>query len=155
MTVESPNLVLVVRGGHHTCAIDLARVVEIMRPLAVQPVAGAPALVQGLSGIRGAPIPVVSLAGLIGLGDDSSTRWVVIRTGPRKVALAVEEVLGIRRLPESARSAMPPLLRDAAAGAIDAIGALDSELLFVLHSARVIPGELLASLVREERNGGV
>jgi hypothetical protein len=46
---------------------------------------------------------------------------------------------------------MPPLLRDAAACALEAIGALDSELLFMLNSAGVVSEKLLAPLTSEER----
>lgn len=52
---------LLVRFAAHTCALDLAQVVEIMRPLPIERVAGAPDLVRGLAVIRGVPVPVVGL----------------------------------------------------------------------------------------------
>jgi len=45
---------------------------------------------------------------------------------------------------------MPPLLRDAAAGLVEAIGTLDSELFFVLNTASIVPDEFLESLAGQE-----
>jgi purine-binding chemotaxis protein CheW len=142
---------LLVRGATHTCALNLTNVIEIMRPLPIEPVAGAPEMVLGLSVIRGVPVPVVALAALFNAGGGLSTRFVVMRTGGRQVALAVDAVLGIREFTPSVCQAMPPLLRDAAAGAVETIGALDSELFFVLNTASIVPEELLESLADRER----
>jgi chemotaxis signal transduction protein len=60
--------------------------------------------------------------------------------GERRVALAVAQVLGIRTLDSGP---LPPLLR---ADALLAIGTLDSELLLVLNSARLIPDEAWEAL---------
>jgi purine-binding chemotaxis protein CheW len=129
----------VVRAAGHTCALNLAHVIEIMRPLPVVPVAGAPAMVLGMSVIRGVPVPVVSLPALFGGDTGACTRFVVVRAGARQAALAVEEVAGIRKFDRAALEAMPPLLRDAAQGAVENIGALDSELFFVLNTAGMVP----------------
>lgn len=149
---EGPvDRVLVVRAGHHTCALNLAHVLEVMRSMPVEPVAGAPEVVQGVSRIRGTPVPVVVLRTVLGLSSGAFTRLVMLRAGERRVALAVDEVIGIRRFPRTGRSPMPPLLGEAAAGAIETIGALDSELLLILNSARIVPGELLESMPIAER----
>ena len=147
----SAALVLVARGAGHTCVLNLTQVIEIMRPLPVEPLANSPEIVLGLSVIRGTGVPGVSLAALFGASGDLFSRLVIIRVGDRRVALAVDDVLGIREFPRAALGAMPPLVQEAGAGALEAIGALDSELLFVLNSANVIPDELLASLAGEER----
>lgn len=144
----SASPILVVRVARHTCALDLAHVIEIMRPLPVSPVAGAPEIVLGLAIIRGAPVPVVDFAALFGAEGGPCTRWVLVRAGDRRVALAVDEVPGIHALSHSALNAMPPLLQGAAAGALDTIGTLDSELLFVLKSAGIVGEELWTSLER-------
>jgi purine-binding chemotaxis protein CheW len=74
-----------------------------------------------------------------------------VRTGAKRVALAVDAVLGIRELAPSVSQALPPLLRDAVGGAVATIGALDSELSFVLDTARLLPDELLESIAGQER----
>jgi len=132
---------LLVRVATHTCALDLAHVVEIMRPLPIEPLAGAPEMVRGLSAIRGVPVPVVALGALFNAGSEGCGRFVVVRTGGKQVALAVDAVLGIRELAPTVFQAMPPLLRDAAMGVVDAIAALDSELHFVLNTASIVPDD--------------
>jgi len=94
-------------------------------------------------------MPVVDLAGVFGDTASSPTRLVVIRTGSRYVALAVDSVLGIHRLPAQAASELPSLLRDAAAGVVERIGTLDEELLLVLNTSSIISDEVWNSLTAE------
>ncbi len=141
---------LVFRAAGHTCALNLAHVVEIMRPLPVEPVAWAPDMVRGLSAIRGVPVPVVALGALFHAGSAASGRFVVVRTGSRQNALAVDAVMGICELAPYVQQARPPLVRDAAMGAVDAIAALDSELYFVLNAARIVPDERWQPLAIQE-----
>lgn len=139
---------LLVRSGARLCAFPVRHVVETMRPLPVEPAGQAPAaFILGLTVIRGAPVPVVKLAALLGDGDSpAASRYVTLRVGERRVALAVEEVLDLRELDASAFEEMPPLLREGAGGAVEAVGALDSQLLLVLRAARLIPEEVWQAL---------
>jgi purine-binding chemotaxis protein CheW len=110
-----------------------------MRPLAVAPLPGAPAFVRGLSVIRGRPVPVVDLGALLSSSEPSKpTRFVTLRLDGRCVALAVEAVLSIQELPGTL-SSLPPLLAEASAEAVSAVGMLDAELILVLEAARLVP----------------
>lgn len=134
-----PQLALFCRARARLCALPLNDVVETMRPLPVTGVPGVPPFVRGVSVIRGAPVPVVDVGGL--LGDPPSagaTRFVVLRLGERRVALAVEEVLGLRELSSQQRSELPPLLKDAG-DVVSRVATLDAELLLVLATARLVP----------------
>jgi purine-binding chemotaxis protein CheW len=143
---------LVVRVHTGLAALSLSEVLEIMRPLPVEPVAGMPASVLGLSVIRGKPVPVVHLGTLLGsAGPADPTRFVTIRVAGRRVALAVDEVLGVRTLDPAAFDRLPPLLRDAQGDAIEAIGALDRHLLVVLNGARVLSEEISSALGASEK----
>lgn len=138
---------LVCRVGGLLCALPFEQVVESMRPLPVESLPGAPPFVRGLSMIRGVPVPVVDLAAALGTGNFTDpTRFVSIRVGQRHVALAVEGVLGVRDLPASSLRELPPLLGEAGAGVIAAIGALDSAFLLVVQAARIVPEALWESL---------
>lgn len=96
MIAAPAPLTLVFRSDSHICALPLSQVVEILRPLTVKPIADAPAAVQGLSVIRGQAVPVVDMAVLLMGSSGLRGRWIVVRTGKRRVALSVESVLGIR-----------------------------------------------------------
>lgn len=130
---------LVTRVPGRLCAFDLAHVVETMRPLPVEPVAGAPAFVLGLALIRGIPTPVIDLAAWMGVPPSPPTRFVSVAAGGRHVAIAVTAVTGVRRLDASALQTVPPLVREAAPGHVQLVGSLDADLLVVLGAARLLP----------------
>jgi purine-binding chemotaxis protein CheW len=127
-------------------------VVETTRPLPVEPIRGASdkalALVDGLAMIRGAPVPVVDARKLLGVQGAAATRFVVVRAAQRRVALAVDAVIDVRRIDTAALPGLPPLLGSAQRDAVSAIGALDAELLIVLDSARVLPDDSWRALER-------
>jgi purine-binding chemotaxis protein CheW len=109
-------------------------------------------VVRGLSLIRGAPVPIVDLAKLLGDGEGSvPTRFVTVRTGQRNVALSVDAVLGIRDIAPAMQSDLPPLLRDARREIVDAVSILDTELLLVLKAAKLLPEEVWDLLDRQEQ----
>ena len=140
---------LIVRSGSHKCAFNLLDVVEIMRPVPIEALAGAPEVVGGIAIIRGNPTPVFELAVLLGENSQgNSARFVAVRTGERTVALLVDEVLGAREIPLTLRHQMPPLLSQARSEFVEAVATLDEELLLILGAAGLLSeeaGRLMAS----------
>jgi purine-binding chemotaxis protein CheW len=137
---------LLCRAGALLCAVPIEHVIETMRVLPVEPVAGAPPHVLGLSLIRGAPVPVIDTGLLVGERATRAERLVTVRTGDRTIALAADAVLGIASLSSGELGDLPPLLRDAAADTVEAIGTRDAELLFFLRAARLVPESMLDRL---------
>jgi len=137
---------LMCRVQSWTCALPLPHVLETMRPLPVIPVSGAPRFVSGLAIVRGTPIPVLDAARLIGLEHSNPTRFVIVKIGSRQFALAVDSLLDIRAVPAESLQQSPPLLGEACAEVSAAIGTLDSELLLVLRSARLMPESVWTQL---------
>jgi purine-binding chemotaxis protein CheW len=145
MTSDFPDrvTVLIARLGSRLCALPLECVIECLRPLPVEAVPGTPPFLLGLSVIRGSPVPVVDLNALVGGSCDSRpTRFVLLRLGPRRVALAASGVVGVRRLGGEALRALPPLLHGAGDETVAAIGVLDEQLLFLLQPARIVPDDV-------------
>ncbi len=147
---SEPNLIC--RVASRLCALSLKHVAETMRPLPVEAVAGMPQFVLGIAVIRGSPVPVVDgVRLLVAAGEPSkATRFVVIRVGERRVALAVGSVLGIRSLEAASLGGLPPLLGDANADVVAALGTLDSDLLLVLEGSRMLPASAWAALAADE-----
>jgi purine-binding chemotaxis protein CheW len=139
---QMAGAMLVTRVGGVACALPIAHVVETTRPLPVEPIGAgdaALALVDGLAMIRGEPVPVVDARRLLGVPGAAATRFVIVRAAQRRVALAVDAVLEVRRIEAGELPGLPPLLGGARRDLVTAIGALDAELLVVLDSARILP----------------
>jgi purine-binding chemotaxis protein CheW len=138
---------LLVRAGSRVCALPLASVIETMRPLPVETVRGAPPLVLGLAIVRGTPVPVVDLAALIGVEERGvATRFVSLRAGARTVVLAVDSVMGVRELDRGELQQVAPLLGPSVVEVVQAVGALDRDLLMVLDAGRTLSEALWQSL---------
>lgn len=138
---------LLCRAESIVCGLRIESVAETMRPRPVEPISGVPEVVSGLAIVRGAPVPVVDLARL--LGEHSATRparFVILKTDGGRVALTVSEVIGIRTLEASSLAGLPPLLRGARADLVGAVGALDSQLLLVLEGGRLLPDSAWSEL---------
>jgi len=130
------------RIGNQLCALPLSHVVETMRPLPVRPMPGMPDFIAGLALVRGMPLPVVDAAVLTGQTAGPATRFVTLQVGARQVVMAVQEVVGIRAMAAEPFHDMPPLLGRAQGDVVAAIGTLDSEFLWLLDAARIVPADV-------------
>jgi len=147
---RSTGPLLIFRAKELVCALPLATVEEIMRPLPVKPLEGAPPFVAGISVVRGAPVPVVDAGTLLSGETSSPRRLIALKVANRRAALAVDDVLGIRTLPPETLSDLPPLLRDGRRDVIELIGTLDADLLLVLRSGRLVPDSVWTRLEWQE-----
>jgi purine-binding chemotaxis protein CheW len=151
---ESKDRFLLCRIGSRIGALALKDVRETMRPLPIEPLTGMPPFVLGVAIVRGLPAPVVDAGGLLNacaspsrpMISSSSARFVSLKLGERTVALAVDAVLDIRSLAAGILADIPPLLRVAGAEQMAVIGALDTQLLFVLEAARLIPESVWSAI---------
>ena len=133
------------------CAVPLAHVIEIMRPLPVESLSGVPAFVSGVAIIRGIPTPVVDLAAVLGTPNEAAERFVTMRVGDKQVALSVNAVLGVRDLDTMMTSQkLPPLLQRASKDLVETIGTLDEQVLMVLRAGWELPDEAWQVLTGQE-----
>ena len=100
--------------------------------------------------VRGVPTPVIDMGVVLGAPEGAISRFVTLRVEARQVALAVSMVLGVRYLDEATVQTLPPLLKGASLDAIEAIGALDAQMLLVLRSSWKLPDELWQAVAREK-----
>jgi purine-binding chemotaxis protein CheW len=140
--------------GAKVCGLQLAQVIETMRPLSAEPLAHMPSFVTGLAQIRGRATPVIDARKLLGSPSASAAeRYVTLgvdaRHGARAVALAVDAVLGVRKLEALTLDSLPGLLSEEHAGLVTAVGVLDAELLLVLEQARLLSEAAWQTLERE------
>ena len=140
--------VFVVMVGARACAFPLHHVAETMRPLPIEPVAGTPGFVRGVSVIRGIPTPVVDLKALLDNSENSSSygRFVTLKLDARQVVIGVDSVVGIKNLDSVQLGELPPLLRDVTAELIESFGTRDAQLLLVLRASHIVPDEVWTTL---------
>lgn len=135
--------VLLCTIGARQFALPLTNIIECLRPLPTEAVSAMPWFVLGVAMIRGAPVPVVDVGALVGIPRSGpATRFVVLRLGDRRVALAVEGVTGTRQVDGGTFPNLPPLLAGAASDTLAAVGVLDEQLLLLLQPARAIPDDV-------------
>jgi purine-binding chemotaxis protein CheW len=137
---------LLCRVGDLLCALPLEHVEEAMRQMPVETIAGVPSFVRGLAVVRGVPIAVVDAGSLLTGVASHATRFVTVKTGSRRIALAVDAVVGVVEIPPGSLEALPLLFQDVRPDVISAVATLDADLLLVLQVTRLIPEELWAVL---------
>jgi purine-binding chemotaxis protein CheW len=126
--------------GSYLCGLSLTYVTETMRPLPVNTLVGAPSFVLGMAIIRANAVPVVDVAQVLGGEQADAGRFVLIKVNERAVALAVATILGIRTISDESLHQLPPLLDGAGGEVIAELARLDSEMLVVLETSRLLPG---------------
>lgn len=133
------GLCVVARARSLQCAMPLADVLEIMRPLPIDPIANAPSFVLGVAIVRGKPAPVIDCGAFVqGDAPAAHARWASVRCGERTALLAFEAILGVRELPAHSDD-LPPLLSGAPSEVLASLALLDQKLLLVLHGSRLVP----------------
>lgn len=132
---------LLIRSGQRRCVLPLAAVVEIARPRPLASLGELPPFVLGLLQLRGEAVPVVDLRLL--LGDplvQGPAMLVCLRLLKRRIALAVDQVLGLVAVPLAVQAGLPPLL-EAGSPAVEALAIADFGLVLMLRSASLFPLE--------------
>jgi purine-binding chemotaxis protein CheW len=100
------------RIGGEDYAIDIMRVREIIHPLPITPVPRAPSFVEGVIRLRGDVIPVIDVRKRLALPATPATRksrFLVVNVAGRRIALVVDEVREVLRLPRSEIRPAPSL----------------------------------------------
>lgn len=92
---EGPISLLLARLGEVTFALPALAVREIVRAVAITPLPGAPAIVEGALNVRGELVPVIDVRGRLGLPArklDPDQFIVLVRAGSRTLAVRVDDV---------------------------------------------------------------
>ena len=97
---------LLVQAGQQLCAVPLVRVRRVVRALPVSPLPGAAAVLLGLAEFGGEPLPVLSLALLVGAAPGTPAALpvtIVVMAGPEGATelagLAADAALDIAQMP--------------------------------------------------------
>ena len=97
------------RVADRDCAVDVMRIAEVLRPVPVTPLPSAPPFVEGIIELRGRFLPVIDLRKRFGGEERAAGKYVVAPMGATSVALVVDEVMGVERIPTDQIQAPPAL----------------------------------------------
>jgi len=90
------------RVSGRECAVDVLSIAEVLRPVPVTPLPAAPRFVEGLIELRGRFLPVVDLRKRFTDGppaDREQGKYIVAPLHGASVALVVDDVSGVERIP--------------------------------------------------------
>jgi purine-binding chemotaxis protein CheW len=121
--------------------VEVMKVQEVIRYLAMTRVPLAPSVVRGLINLRGQIVTAVDLRRRLGLRerpDDQSPMNVVVRTEDEAVSLLVDEIGDVREVEESAFERPPETLRGEARDLIRGAYKLKDRLLLVLDTEKAV-----------------
>jgi purine-binding chemotaxis protein CheW len=125
------QLVVFSLGGEEY-ALPIESVSEIIRHAAPRTVASDAPGVKGVIGLRGKIVPIVDLAGRLGLpstAGDAAGKVIILDAAGGQLGIVVDEVDEVLTVPTEQLEAVP-----AAGSAVEAIAKLDERLIMLLDA---------------------
>lgn len=136
ITPANAATVLAVTAGGVDCALPAASVAELLAEVAMTPLPLVPPVLLGVAILRHAPLPVLSLARLLGFSaPDRIGGYVVVISGRGRFVLAVGEIGGLRRGDATLRMLDPATMIEASFPAL-AVPAATAEIAEAAVTAR-------------------
>ena len=130
--------------GDEEFGVDILRVQEIIRTMAITKVPKAPEFVEGVINLRGKVIPIIDLRRRFGLqskAHDKHTRIIVIEINTMIVGFVVDSVSEVLRIPASTVEPPPPVVAGLESEYISGVGKLEDRLLILLDLNKLLSGE--------------
>jgi purine-binding chemotaxis protein CheW len=144
---ENELLQLVTFGiGEEEFGIDILKVQEIIRTMAITKVPNSPPYVEGVINLRGKVIPVIDLRSRFNMEcrpHDSQTRIIVLEIHKMIVGFVVDDVSEVLRIKSNTVELPPPVVSGIESEYIKGVGKLDDRLLILLDLDKLIPVEEL------------
>ncbi len=127
-------------------AIEIERVVEILKPQKVFEMPELPDFLEGVINVRGMIIPVVDMRKRLGLPEAERAMIVIINYGMDRLGLVVDDVKEIIEISSEEISQTPEVLKNFRTGYLKA---------FAKRAQRVIMILNLETLLSSEEFGGL
>ena len=129
-SLDNVTTLLRVHLGGTVVGLPASSVRELVRAVAITPMPGAPAIVEGVVNVRGELVPVIDVRRRLALPArtlDPTEFLVILRDGPRTLAMRVDDVDDLVEIPADGMepsAALSPALRDLAGLSARADGVL-------------------------------
>lgn len=142
ITDHNDRELLSFRVGEQEYSVDIMAVREIRGWSKATPLPHAPPFVRGVINLRGTVLPIIDLAGRLGLpkGEDSARDVIiVVCVLDQTIGLLVNAVSDILTLPLSEMQSPPEMAADESQTFIDALTIHDGRMIRVLDLESVLP----------------
>lgn len=128
------------RVGQETFGVPIGSVQEILRPLPVTPVPGAPPHVEGVINLRGRIISIVDLRKRCGAPAEpqARNRIVVAETGGRSIGLMVDSASEVLRIAENSIEPPASVFGHAEPGFVTGVAKLANRLVILVDIAKLL-----------------
>ncbi len=133
-------------------AIEVNRVVEILRPQKVFEMPELPDFLQGVINVRGIIIPVVDMRKRLGLPVHDKSMIVVINYGHDRLGLIVDDVKEIIEIEEKEISRSPELLKNFRTDYLKAFAKKADRVIMILNLETLLSSQEISSLKEVPKN---
>ena len=127
--------------GAEEFGVEIVKVQEIIRSVAITRVPSAPEGVEGVINLRGRIIPVIDLRARLGLerkAADGTTRIIVVEMAQGVIGFVVDRVREVLRIDRSTVEPAPELATSVDAGYVRGVAKLEDRLLILLDLEQVL-----------------
>ena len=141
---EHETQVVTFHLGKEEYAIDILQVQEIVMMTEITRMPRAPRFIEGIVNLRGQMIPIIDMRKRFDMGTSEhtqDTRIIIVDIGQEIVGMIVDGVRDVIRLPDSAVSPPPPMIKGISAEYLRGIGQFDERLLIMLELGRVLTAD--------------
>jgi len=140
----------VFRVGGEEYAIDIMRIMEIIRPQKVTRIPKAPEFVEGIINLRGKVVPVLDLRKRFGIdpedADRKKIRIVIVKMAGRVLGVVVDEVTEVIYLKSDQVESTPEAVKGAGADYLKGVGKVGDRLIVLLDMDKVLSGDEMMKL---------
>jgi purine-binding chemotaxis protein CheW len=150
---EERFAVFKVGGGEY--AVDIMRIMEIIRPQKVTRIPKAPAFVEGVINLRGKVAPVIDMRGRFGIEESyrnpKKARVIIINAGGRVLGAAVDEVSEVISLKSEDIEKTPDEVRGIGSEFLHGVGKAGDRLIVILDIEKLLTSQEIIELDRAQQ----
>jgi len=134
--------------GEERYAVDISVIREIIRPVKITHIPGAPPFIEGVINIRGDVIPVIEMRKRFDVQGqrEAPPRMIIVRIEDQWVGITVDTVTEVIRVPASEIKPPPKVMSGEAARYLAGVCSQGDELVVLLNLNEILTGEEKVSL---------
>jgi len=156
--VRDETQLAVFKVGGEEYAIDIMRIMEIIRPQKVTRIPRAPEFVEGVINLRGKVVPIIDLRARFGADPDKAdpkkVRVVIVKMAGRMVGVVVDEVSEVVYMSSDQVEATPDAVKGYDTEYLKGVGKIGDRMLILLDMEKVLTSDEVARLKAAESMAG-